>query len=485
MNFFKLIIQSKLCISREDEIELNYLFGKKFNYIYSKRSKEFEFEKKKQPRFTGIFFQSLIFFYKLFQNFKFSKKNFREKPIYIFSSSLNQLNSMKSTIEALKIKGDNFHLTVFKNLLEKNRQEVMTAVQYTLKVLLVSIYLFTTKAFHLFIRLKREGKNKEISWYFHKFCETYIYVPFFLEELQKIRPKLVLISNDHTVQARSLRISAEILGIKTLYMQHASVSEIFPPLEFDYALLDGEIAYQIYTNCYKIQDKKSEKIKQNVSECQILLTGQKKLVFKKIKKKYSRLRIGIATTKQDNFNFVRKLLDSLKSIQIQCIVRTHPSQSLIFIEKLKHHMKGNDLLTWSNSQEQPIHEYFMNIDALIASNSSIHLEAALVNLPTFYHEMSDEVFISDYYGYVKNSISKKLEENFSAELINFYIDELLLSEKRKLAIKKYSETFGSLWQNREGELTALIIDNILNNQSLEEFFEIKEAEIYKTIGNIK
>ena len=148
-------------------------------------------------------------------------------------------------------------------------------------------------------------------------------------------------------------------------------------------------------------------------------------------------------------------------------------------------MKGNDLLTWSNSQEQPIHEYFMNIDALIASNSSIHLEAALVNLPTFYHEMSDEVFISDYYGYVKNSISKKLEENFSAELINFYIDELLLSEKRKLAIKKYSETFGSLWQNREGELTALIIDNILNNQSLEEFFEIKEAEIYKTIGNIK
>ena len=119
------------------------------------------------------------------------------------------------------------------------------------------------------------------------------------------------------------------------------------------------------------------------------------------------------------------------------------------------------------------------------SNSSIHLEAALVNLPTFYYEMSDEVYISDYYGYVKNGISKKLEENFSAELINFSIQELLLSEKRKLAIKKYSETFGSLWQNREGELTALIIDNILNNKSLGEFFEIKESGIYKTIGIIK
>ena len=84
---------------------------------------------------------------------------------------------MKSTIEALKTKGDNFHLTVFKNLLENNKED-MVPLQYSLKVLLVSIYLFITKAFHLFIRLKG-GKNKEISWYFHKFCETYIYVLFF------------------------------------------------------------------------------------------------------------------------------------------------------------------------------------------------------------------------------------------------------------------------------------------------------------------
>ena len=59
MNFFKLIIQSKLCISREDEIELNYLFGKKFNYIYSKRAKELEFDKKKRNR------DSLEFFFKV------------------------------------------------------------------------------------------------------------------------------------------------------------------------------------------------------------------------------------------------------------------------------------------------------------------------------------------------------------------------------------------------------------------------------------
>ena len=45
MGFFELISQCKLALSREDEIELNYLFGKKFDYVFSKRSKEYEYEK--------------------------------------------------------------------------------------------------------------------------------------------------------------------------------------------------------------------------------------------------------------------------------------------------------------------------------------------------------------------------------------------------------------------------------------------------------
>ena len=52
----------------------------------------------------------------------------------------------------------------------------------------------------------------------------------------------------------------------------------------------------------------------------------------------------------------------------------------------------------------------MNVNILVASNSSIHLEAALDGLPTFYYEMS-KVLFPDYYGYVKMEF-QKIKKNF-------------------------------------------------------------------------
>ena len=487
MNFSKLLSQSKSALSKENEIDLNYLFGRKFDYIFSKRSKEFEYEKRKKPRFTGLLFQSLIFFYKIIKNVKLSDQNISTKEIYIFSSSINQLNSIKSTIEGLKINGNEFYLSVFKNLLDQNnRIDHMISVKFKFKVIMVSMSLFFLKALPLYLNLKKKGKKKEISWYFHKFCESYIYIPFFLEELEKIRPKLVVVSNDHTVQTRSLRLSAEMLGIKTLYMQHASVSEIFPPLEFNYALLDGNVAFQIYKNCYKINKKNYKIFEQNVANCQILLTGQKKSVYiDTLQKKHTVLQIGVATTKQDNFSYVKNLLKILLSMKFKCIIRTHPSQSLSFIKQLKDFIKDNEMLSWSDSHEQSLVEYFLNLNALIASNTGIHLEGALAGLPTFYYEMSDKVYKSDYYSFVKNDISENLENNFSFESLIFSIKRLENSKRRQTAIKNYSETFGSFWQNREGELSALIINNILKNKSFEDLFEIQKSKIYQSIGYLK
>jgi len=487
MDFLKLLSQSKSALSRENEIELNYLFGKKFDYIFSKRLKEFEYEKRKKPRFTGLLFQCLIFFYKILKNVKLSEQNISTKAVYIFSSSINQLNSIKSTLEGLKTNGNEFYLSVFKNLLGKNsRIEHMISVKFTFKVIMTSTVLFFLRAFPLYLNLKKKGRKKEISWYFHKFCESYIYIPFFLQELEKIRPKLVVVSNDHTVQTRSLRLSAEILGIKTLYMQHASVSEIFPPLEFNYALLDGNAAFQIYKNCYQVNKKNYKISEKNVANCQILLTGQKKSVYiDNPQINYTGLKIGVATTKQDNFSYVKNLLKILLSMKFKCIIRTHPSQSLSFIRQLKDFIRDNEMLSWSDSHEQSLVEYFLNLNALIASNTGIHLEGALAGLSTFYYEMSDNVYKSDYYGFVKNDISENLDNNFSFETLTSSIKKLENSKKRQAAIKNYSETFGSLWQNREGELSALIINNILNNKSFGNLFEIQKSEIYQSVGYLK
>ena len=238
------------------------------------------------------------------------------------------------------------------------------------------------------------------------FCEAYSYVPYFLDLLTKAKPKIVIVSNDHSLDCRSLRLAAEILGIKTLYFQHASVSNIFPPLEFDFALLDGSIAYKTYISCYK-NNKNNSRVKKNAKKCKVLLTGQKKFIHKNLKPfRFKTLFIGLAINELDDFSHLSLLLNNLSLAKVKCSVRLHPNQDLSFVKELKKYMKNKNWIIFSDSKKQSVNNYLKNLDVLIAGNSSIHLEAALAGLPTFYYEMSDNVIKPDYYNYVKNSFDK-------------------------------------------------------------------------------
>jgi hypothetical protein len=62
------------------------------------------------------------------------------------------------------------------------------------------------------------------------------------------RPRFLVVSNDHNPINRALTLLALKLGVKSIYMQHASVSERFPPLRFNYAFLDGEKALSRMTH---------------------------------------------------------------------------------------------------------------------------------------------------------------------------------------------------------------------------------------------
>ena len=398
-----------------------------------------------------------------------------------------KFNSVKSTLESLDANGDEFFITASKNVIPKNLFFKDTiSLKYNFKIIFCSLILFFSRVIPLYFKLKREKRDYEIAVHFNLFCEAYILVPYFLNNLKKIQPKIVLVSNDHHVFSRSLRLSAEILNIKTLYAQHASVSKVFPPLEFDYALLDGNVAYKTYLDCYQIQKKINSRIKKNVTNCQVFLTGQKKMVIKKNKeKKLKGIHIGLAVNPFDDFYHVNKILDHFSRMNVKCVVRTHQSQTLLFIKKLKIYIKDKDWLCWSDSREELIEDYFMNVNILIASNSSIHLEAALAGLPTFYYEMSKEVLFSDYYGYVKKGISKRLKKNFSYELLKNSIKSQVSDIKRQQAIKSYSETHGTPWQNLEGDLSALIINRIINDKSLEDLFKVQKSKIYNSVNFLK
>ena len=473
MNIFKLLHHSKLALIKESEIELAYFFGEHI--------KDIEYMKLKKPWYSGIFFQILAFFAKILINLSFLSKNITKKKILIFSDSVNQFNSSISIIKSLRKNKHKFNHVINKNLDKKNLNYETIKLKFSFKVFLDAIILFLTRFFSLYSKLKKKNKIIEISWYFSLFCGAYSFVPYFLDLLTKTKPKLVIVSNDHSLNCRSLRLAAEILGIRTLYIQHASVTNIFPPLEFDFALLDGSTAYKTYISCYK-NNKNNSRVKKNATKCKVLLTGQKKFIHKNLKPfRFKTLFIGLAINEMDDFSNLSLLLNNLSLAKVKFSVRLHPNQDLSFVKELKKYMKNKNWIIFSDSKKQSVNNYLKNLDILIAGDSSIHLEAALAGLPTFYYEMSDNVIKPDYYNYVKNGITKKLKNNFTFQQLKNLTKKTHNDTKRQQAIKKYSETYQTHWQNKEGELTQEVIKRILNNQSLNDLFQVKSSRIYNSV----
>ena len=76
-----------------------------------------------------------------------------------------------------------------------------------------------------------------------------------LRLLKKNKPKAIVFANDHLIIARSMLLAANHLGIKTYYVQHASVSDYFPPLEFSHSLLEGMDSKLKYEKCGEVKSK--------------------------------------------------------------------------------------------------------------------------------------------------------------------------------------------------------------------------------------
>lgn len=79
-------------------------------------------------------------------------------------------------------------------------------------------------------------------------------------------------------------------------MQHASVSELFPRLVFDYAFLDGRAALNLYS---RIEEKCPAQSDLMDIQTMIFLTGQKKKIIRESKTRQTFI-VGIGVTTIDD-----------------------------------------------------------------------------------------------------------------------------------------------------------------------------------------
>lgn len=308
-----------------------------------------------------------------------------------------------------------------------------------------------------------DQEKKMILAHFNDFAaaeELYKAVGVFYDLNPQI--KLLIVSNDHFPIVRAFILQAREHGIKTAYTQHASVSNFFPPLVFDYSFLDGEESYQKYRSISKIEGK-------------VFLVGSPRFdVISQLKRQYSDL-IGVAFNRLDDNKKIVSLIKKLKENGFQnIVVRPHPQQD-------KNNPDWSMFTDIGCEVSHPLQEnpfmFISRLSFLVAGTSSIHLEAALLRIPSVIYNMQTNIgnLDLDYYGYAKMGLTPIAS---SAEEIVSHIRNNHLPNID--TIRYYDAAYGTEYDGKSATLAAKVIDAYVDgkeNEMLATLFE-KASEGY-------
>jgi hypothetical protein len=237
--------------------------------------------------------------------------------------------------------------------------------------------------------LRSEGRR---AWRYFDFIFYAVgYYEVYRRALRHYRPRAVVFSNDHNDDSRSLLLACRAEGVPTAYIQHASVSTSFPPLGFDLSLLEGQDALDKYRQCGPVQGR-------------VELVGMPKAdAFLSEKNMQPAVaRVGLASNVHDPLPVLTETLSYLMAELpgLRFTLRPHPSDPRDF-QPLRRALPA---LQWSDSKQENVFAFLQKHDALIAADTSTHLEATLLNLASIYYQFSNNAAVNDYYGYVAHGL---------------------------------------------------------------------------------
>jgi hypothetical protein len=219
------------------------------------------------------------------------------------------------------------------------------------------------------------------------------YYEVYRRALRHYRPQAVIFANDHNDDARALLLACRAEGVPTAYVQHASVSTNFPPLGFDLSLLEGQDALDKYRQCGPTPGR-------------VALVGMPKAdTFLAQRNTVPQVRrVAVACNLLDE---LPALADTLAYLlrelpELLFTLRPHPSDQRDFTAL----RQALPTLQWSNPQQENVFPFLQAHDALVAADTSTHLEATLLNVASVYYRFSPSPILADYYGYAAHGLSE-------------------------------------------------------------------------------
>ncbi len=315
----------------------------------------------------------------------------------------------------------------------------------------------------------RDYQRTSYSIGFDTYWFTYGYYIISRRFLHRWAPASIVIANDHVNWTTTLAQAARDENIPTLYIQHASVTENFPSLSFDYTCLEGRDALLKYDQS-------------GPSRTMVFLTGAPKFdqYHQFINKTRHVKAVGICTNKFDTLETVETLCQRLhqKFPYLRYVLRPHPSDERIEAWQELAWRYGMD---HSDSRMEASFEYLKGIDAIIAGETNILLEGALLNVYPIYYDY--ENIQLDFYGFLRNGL---VEGRFNQP--EQLCQVLSRIEKQRPDVRErakfYCETIGTPYDGRSTELCSRIIAAVssgseINITDWEAIPDLKNLQAYR------
>ena len=278
-----------------------------------------------------------------------------------------------------------------------------------------------------------------------------------IEFLQANKPQIVVVSDNTVLWARAILSAARTLEIPTVFLQHAPISNIVPPLDADFAFLDGEDAASKYRiagidkNCrvYLSGGPRHDHFRQHFNKSQKTSVGLHG---------FPTVRIGICSNMVDDMHKVTSLLKQVLqySSADAILLRCHPQ------DKRKGQFKKLALslgIEYSSSDKESPEEFMDKIDMVIAGDSSMLLDSVLSNKKVVRSDLLG--IYPDYLGLINSGLVARANNRKD-------IKRSIQSAKKKPSIdieslQKYCAVIGTPWHGHSSKLVADELINIENN----------------------
>ena len=324
----------------------------------------------------------------------------------------------------------------------KFQEQVNCGIQIDITDGIYSSYRKLWKYLGYFLKEEKSKKSKIVKCNLPLAIHGILLYEHYITFLTNNDIKYVVIFTDHSYKNRALLFAAKKLKIKPVYIPHASVSEHFPPLEFDVAFLEGEDMQSKYENIYKKWNFKHSadlimagNIKMNTAR-RITNNGNNKKI------------IGIAFSTLDSLKKVKELVNSLLSwketMDYLILIRPHPSFAL----SIDSIINNSNILLSDKKNENSI-EFIQRIEFLLSGDSNIILEAALLKKKVFSFALGEEN--RDSYGFVEKRICPAIST--FEELKPFILNDFKNYEFNEEGLQYYDYSF-----NRDLDSVKIVSD---------------------------